>query len=84
MDNLVSAHSIGNPVKYTYTSGIDNSIHFTIDHFVLSSELSGSINKLCVLDGMRTGLIMYIYNKNYLWLIRFETWNHWIKSLYTA
>ena len=48
VDNLVSAHSFGKPVKYTYTSDIDNSIHSTIDHFLLSSELSGGINKHCV------------------------------------
>ena len=52
IDNLISAHSIGNPVKYTYTSDIDNSIHSTNDHFVLSSELSGCINKHCVLDDL--------------------------------
>ena len=52
-DNLVSAHSIGNPVKYTYTSGINgSSVHSTIDHFVLSSGLSGSINKHCILEDL--------------------------------
>ena len=49
---MVSAHSIGIPVKYTYTSDIDNSVHSTIDHFVLSSGLSGSINKHCILEDL--------------------------------
>ena len=49
MDNLVSAHSIGNHVKYTYTRDIDNSIHLRIDHFVLTSELSDHMTH-CVLD----------------------------------
>ena len=35
---LISAHTIGNPVEYTYCSDI-------IDHFVISIELADYINK---------------------------------------
>ena len=48
-EGLISAHTIGNPVEYTYCSDISG-IKSTIDHFVILIELADSINKHSILD----------------------------------
>ena len=48
-EGLISAHTIGNPVEYTYCGDISG-IKSTIDHFVISIELPDSINKHSILD----------------------------------
>ena len=48
-EGLISAHTIGNPVEYTYCSDISG-IKSTNDHFVISIELAGYINKHSILD----------------------------------
>ena len=47
-EDLISAHTIGNPVEYTYCSDISG-IKSTIDH-VVSIELVNYINKHSILD----------------------------------
>ena len=48
-EGLISAHTIDNPVEYTYCSDISG-IKSTIDQFVISIELADSINKHSILD----------------------------------
>ena len=45
-----SVHSVGNQVNYTYVSNINSSVHFTIDHFVVSNDLCDYVNKHCTID----------------------------------
>ena len=47
--SLISAHTICNPIEYTYCSDM-SCLKSTIDHYVISIELSDSINKHSIID----------------------------------
>ena len=48
-ESLISVHTIGNQVEYTYCSDISG-VKSTLDHFVISNELSDCINKHCIIE----------------------------------
>ena len=48
-ESLISVHTIGNQVEYTYCSDISG-VKSTFDHFVISNELSDCINKHCIIE----------------------------------
>ena len=50
-ESLISVHTIGNQVEYTYCSDI-NGVKSTLDHFVISNELSDCINKHCIIEAI--------------------------------
>ena len=49
-EDLISAHTIGNQVEYTYCSDFNKDVRTTIDHFVTSTNLSDRINKHCIIE----------------------------------
>ena len=49
-EDLISAHTIGNQVEYTYCSDFNIDVRTTIDHFVISTNLSDRKNKHCIIE----------------------------------
>ena len=49
-EDLISAHTIGNQVEYTYCSDFNNDARTTIDHFLTSTNLSDRVNKHCIIE----------------------------------